>query len=123
MGVHLNIFHRVIYGAKDLAEKSGASSANSIHLVRLQLVVFSGYFILPQMIMVLFSYQAPDEYIIYLCISFALVMDSITGVVVKKVDLNQCVSASNKKKNMWLIYSLYLLIPLSTWLYLGVIPS
>ncbi|WP_033093837.1 hypothetical protein [Colwellia psychrerythraea] len=119
----MNIFHRVIYGAKDLAEKGGTSSANSIHLVRLQLVVFSGYFFLPPMIMVLFSYQAPDEYIIYLCIVFALVMDSITGAVVKKVDLNQCVSASNKKKNMWVIYCLYLLMPLTTWLYMGVIAS
>jgi hypothetical protein len=50
-------------------------------------------------------------------------MDSITGAVVKKVDLNQCVSASNKKKNMWVIYCLYLLMPLTTWLYMGVIAS
>jgi hypothetical protein len=119
----MNLFHRVIYGTKDLAEKGGISTSNSIHLVRLQLVVFSGYFFLPPMFLVLFSYQVPDEYIIYLCIVFALIMDSITGVLLKKVDLTQCVSTSDKKKNIWVVNTLYLLMLLTTWLYLGVIAS
>lgn len=119
----MNLFHRVIFGTKDLAEKGGISTSNSIHLVRLQLVVFSGYFFLPPMFMVLFSFQAPDEYIIYLCIVFALIMDSIAGMLLKKVDLTKSVSTSDKKKNIWVVNTLYLLMLLTTWLYLGVIAS
>ncbi|SEL93909.1 hypothetical protein SAMN05216262_1369 [Colwellia chukchiensis] len=68
----------------DLAEKGGVSPQNSIHFVRIQLVFFSCYFLLPPLFYVLFQLQAADEHIIFLCIIFALVMDSLTGIILKK---------------------------------------
>ena len=119
----MNLLNRIIYGAKDLAERGGISPANSIHFVRIQLVAFSAYLFLPPVFFILFLYQISDEYIIYLCVLFALIIDSITGVLLKKVDLELHVSTSDKRKNIWVVNTLYLLMFLMTWLYFGVVAS
>jgi hypothetical protein len=115
---YMNVLHRIIYGAKYLAEKGGISSSSSYHYARLQLAIFVFYLLAPLIILICTSYKISDEYIIYILIAIALIIDSLVGIYLKGVDLNLHITPTEQKKNVWAVNIAYLLMLLPTLFYI-----